>query len=95
MITLTPVALEGHGVRLEPLEMSHAGGLIAAAADGRLWELWYSFIPRPDETAGYITGALAGHLKPWAAGWSVSGRTASTSRPSARSKRLARHARDQ
>jgi RimJ/RimL family protein N-acetyltransferase len=70
VITLSPTTLEGHGVRLEPLEMSHADGLIAAAADGRLWELWYSFIPRPDETAGYITEALAGQQRgdmlPWA-----------------------------
>lgn len=69
MITLTPVTLEGHGVRLEPLEMSHADGLIAAAADGRLWELWYSFIPTRDETAAYIADALAGQQRgdmlPW------------------------------
>ncbi len=70
MITLAPITLEGHGVRLEPLETKHAEGLIAAAADGRLWELWYSFIPSRDETAEYIADALAGRqngdMLPWA-----------------------------
>lgn len=70
MITLSPITLEGHGVRLEPLEATHAEGLTAAAADGRLWELWVSFVPRADETAAYITEALAGQrsgdMLPWA-----------------------------
>jgi hypothetical protein len=39
MITLSPVTLEGHGIRLEPLTMQHAPALTSAAADGRLWEL--------------------------------------------------------
>jgi RimJ/RimL family protein N-acetyltransferase len=70
MITLAPVTLEGHGVRLEPLESRHADGLVAAAADGSLWELWVTFVPRPDETSAYIadalTGQRAGDMLPWA-----------------------------
>jgi RimJ/RimL family protein N-acetyltransferase len=65
-----PVTLEGHGVRLEPLGEEHHDGLIAAAADGRLWELWFTSVPTAEETAAYITGALAGqregHMLPWA-----------------------------
>ena len=47
MITLAPVTLEGHGVRLEPLAPEHVDGLAAAAQDGRLWELWYTAVPEP------------------------------------------------
>lgn len=70
MITLAPVTLEGHGVRLEPLTPAHAPALSAAAADGALWELWFTTIPAPDETTAYIDAALAGlgagHMLPWA-----------------------------
>ena len=69
VIVLTPVTLEGYGVRLEPLAPSHQAGLAAAAADGRLWELWYTSVPEPDEAAAYIADALegqrAGHMLPW------------------------------
>lgn len=70
MITLAPVTLEGHGVRLEPLTDAHLDGLQAAAADGRLWELWYTSVPRPEQTTAYIATALEGqregHMLPWA-----------------------------
>ena len=70
MDTPAPVTLEGHGVRLESLTPAHQDGLAAAAADGRLWELWFTSVPRPEETRGYITEALdgqrAGHMLPWA-----------------------------
>src|SRR5882762_6990113 len=51
MIALRPASLEGHGVRLEPLSPGHRDGLIAAASDGRLWELWYTFVPGPQQTS--------------------------------------------
>ena len=70
MISLQPVTLEGHGVRLEPLTVAHTDGLIAAAADGNLWELWFTSVPDPAHTPGYIADALAGqqagHMLPWA-----------------------------
>ena len=70
MIAPAPIALEGHGVRLEPLVAGHGDALAAAAADGRLWELWYTSVPAPDQTASYIADALAGqragHMLPWA-----------------------------
>jgi N-acetyltransferase len=69
MIILSPVTLEGHGIRLEPLLPEHQEALSAAAADGELWNLWFTSVPRPDETNGYIANALAGqragHMLPW------------------------------
>ena len=69
MIRPQAVSLEGHGVRLEPLEAKHHDGLAAAAQDGRLWELWYTSVPAPGETQGYIDAALKGqkegHMLPW------------------------------
>ena len=70
MITLSPVTLEDHGVRLEPLTLAHEAGVRAAASDGALWELWYTSVPAPDLVAQYITtaneGMAAGHMLPWA-----------------------------
>ena len=70
MIHPVPATLEGHGVRLEPLAVEHRDALAAAAADGRLWELWFTSVPTAEETAGYIAQALAGQaagtMLPWA-----------------------------
>jgi len=70
VISLTPVTLEGHGVRLEPLTLAHEAGLRDAAADGSLHELWYTSVPAPDQVAQYIAtaneGMAAGHMLPWA-----------------------------
>ena len=70
MISLRPVTLERYGIRLEPLVPEHHDGLIAAAADGRLWDLWFTSVPRAEHTAAYIADALAGqgegHMLPWA-----------------------------
>jgi N-acetyltransferase len=70
MISPAPVALEGFGLRLEPLTPDHQAGLAAAASDGRLWELWYTSVPEPERVGAYIATALdgqrAGHMLPWA-----------------------------
>lgn len=70
MIKLSPVTLEGRGIRLEPLHPDQEDALSAAAADGELWNLWYTFVPKQEETRGYIADALAGqtagHMLPWA-----------------------------
>ena len=70
MIAPAPVTLEGHGVRLEPLGPGHEPGLAAAAADGKLWELWFTSVPEPGQTGKYVADALAGqaagHMLPWA-----------------------------
>ncbi|MBN8657774.1 MAG: GNAT family N-acetyltransferase [Anaerolineae bacterium] len=70
MIKISPIPLEGHGIRLEPLTLEHEADLSAAAADGELWNLWFTSVPRPEETKTYIETALAGyqagHMLPWA-----------------------------
>jgi RimJ/RimL family protein N-acetyltransferase len=70
VIEPNPVTLEGHGVRLEPLTPDHQQGLTDAATDGRLWELWFTFVPEPGHAAQYIADALesqqAGRMLPWA-----------------------------
>lgn len=60
MITVQPIQLEGHGVRLEPLTAAHADALRTAASDGRLWELWYTAVPEPATVESYIETALTG-----------------------------------
>lgn len=70
MILVGPRILERDGIRLEPLTLEHVDGLKAAAADGELWNLWFTFVPRPDETTSYVEAALKGqqdgHMLPWA-----------------------------
>lgn len=70
MIHPKPATLEGHGVRLEPLTREHHDALAAAAKDGRLWELFFTSVPEPEQVHAYISGALAGQEKgdmlPWA-----------------------------
>jgi len=70
MINVAPVTLEGSGIRLEPLSADHRQGIEAAVADGRLWELWYTRVPEPNDVQEYISSALAGqkagHMLPWA-----------------------------
>ncbi|MEP7322693.1 MAG: GNAT family protein [Saprospiraceae bacterium] len=53
-----PVKLKGHHVRLEPLLMDHADALALAAADGDLWKLWYTTVPKPEAISSFISSAL-------------------------------------
>ena len=84
MIAPVPITLEGHGVRLEPLTLAHEEDLAAAAADGKLWELWFTSVPAPGETARYIATALdgqrAGEMLPWAVRELGTGRIVGTTR---------------
>jgi N-acetyltransferase len=69
VIALNPVTLERGGVRLEPLTADHREGLLTAAADGELWNLWFTAVPNPDKVTAYIVDALAGQrngtMLPW------------------------------
>jgi RimJ/RimL family protein N-acetyltransferase len=69
VISPKPATLEAHGVRLEPLSKAHREGLDKAAADGELWNLFFTSVPAPGETDKYIDTALegqkAGHMLPW------------------------------
>src|SRR5690349_6417579 len=60
MIRPEPTVLESPGIRLEPLQAEHAEALVRAASDGKLWELWYTTVPSPDNVAAYVETALAG-----------------------------------
>ena len=51
--------LAGRHVVLEPLRREHADGLREAVEDGRLWELWFTNVPRPEEMQAYVDAALA------------------------------------
>ena len=58
MIQVEPLTLEANGVRLEPLSLGHAAGLLAAAQDGELWNLRITSVPEPDKLEQYISAAL-------------------------------------
>jgi RimJ/RimL family protein N-acetyltransferase len=84
MLTPAPITLEGHGVRLEPLAPSHAESLTAAVSDGKLWELWFTSVPEPEQVSEYIESALegqrAGTMLPWAVRELGTGTVVGTSR---------------
>jgi N-acetyltransferase len=84
MIALAPVTLSGYGVRLEPLDHSHADALAAATSDGDLWKLWFTSVPEPERVREYITTALdgqrEGHMLPWAVRELASGSIVGTTR---------------
>lgn len=56
--------LDGDYVRLEPLSLAHADQLSAASTDGKLSELWYTWIP---DTAG-MTAEIERRLGLYTAG---------------------------
>lgn len=70
MIAPKPAVLERNGIRLEPLGPEHHDGLVAAAADGELWKLWFTSVPDAAGASKYIDAALKGqadgHMLPWA-----------------------------
>ena len=69
MIDVRPTILEGNGLRLEPLTEDHDEALANVAADGRLWELWFTSVPAPGGMPAYVADALKGqkdgHMLPW------------------------------
>jgi N-acetyltransferase len=69
MIYPVPIVLERDSVRLEPMSEEHIPALQHAAADGALWELWFTAVPAPGDTAAYVATALRGlidgHMLPW------------------------------
>jgi len=65
----TPVTLKDADVALVPLEPGHEADLTEAVRDGELWNLWYTFIPRPEKMAAEIERRLnlqkAGSMLPF------------------------------
>ncbi|HKE93343.1 MAG TPA: GNAT family protein [Povalibacter sp.] len=84
MIHPVPVVLESNGIRLEPLTEGHHDELIAAATDGRLWELWFTAVPTPETARDFIRYALkgleAGNMLPWVVRELSGGRIIGTTR---------------
>jgi RimJ/RimL family protein N-acetyltransferase len=52
--------LTGLTVELRPLKTEHASELLAAAADGELWNMKVTVIPGPETVGQYIASALEG-----------------------------------
>jgi RimJ/RimL family protein N-acetyltransferase len=55
---IEPVTLHGTHVSLEPLSREHLDAIRMAAADGELWNLWYTSVPAPEKTQGWLDAAL-------------------------------------
>jgi RimJ/RimL family protein N-acetyltransferase len=60
MNRLTPTCLQDEHVVLEPLSLNHVAALEAAAADGELWNLWFTSAPAPEQARAYVEKALQG-----------------------------------
>jgi RimJ/RimL family protein N-acetyltransferase len=60
MTLLAPTRLQDDHVVLEPLSLDHVPALEAAAADGALWNLWFTGVPAPGETQAYVEKGLRG-----------------------------------
>ena len=59
MNRIHPTTLTGKYVVLEPLRQNHHDGLVEAARDGELWDLWYTSVPDPHHMAAEIERRLA------------------------------------
>ena len=57
---ISPVTLKGHFISLEPMTFAHEQALIAAAADGELWNTDVTIIPRVEGMKDYIQYAVDG-----------------------------------
>jgi len=58
MLQIQPVELRGQHASLVPLQRSHHDDLVDAVRDGELWNLWFTFIPRPEDMKGEIERRL-------------------------------------
>jgi RimJ/RimL family protein N-acetyltransferase len=56
---LEPVTLKGRHAILVPLSQEHHDDLVEAVNDGALWNLWYTFIPKPESMKAEIARRLA------------------------------------
>lgn len=77
MLPEIPV-LEGDFVRLEPLNYQHSHDLSIACEDGKLYDLWYTWIPSPETMQADIDRRLslycAGTMMPFAIIEKISGK---------------------
>jgi RimJ/RimL family protein N-acetyltransferase len=59
LTALEATILLGQHVDLVPLAHEHHDGLVEAAMDGELWQLWYTGVPAPDAMSAHIDRCLA------------------------------------
>lgn len=55
---LNEIEIQGNLVLLKPLSIEHIEALTAAVKDGKLWELWYTSAPNPENVKSYIETAV-------------------------------------
>lgn len=81
---LTELELQTELVLLRPLRAADKPALVAAAADGRLWEIWYTKVPSAETVDAYVDYALseqaAGRALPFAVVEKASGEVIGTTR---------------
>lgn len=81
---LTELELQTELVLLRPLREADKPALVAAAADGRLWEIWYTQVPSAETVDAYVDYALseqaAGRALPFAVVEKASGEVIGTTR---------------
>lgn len=53
-----PPILRGSSIELIPLNETHRAGLLEAASNGKLWELWYTSVPSATNIDAYMQTAL-------------------------------------
>ena len=58
MAWIEPVTLKGQTVALVPLSAMHHDDLVEAVQDGELWNLWYTFVPTPENMRAEIERRL-------------------------------------
>jgi RimJ/RimL family protein N-acetyltransferase len=70
MNPVTPIRLRDDHVALESLSLEYVPALVAAAADGELWDLVVTSVPPPEQARSYVEKALQGraegHMLPFA-----------------------------
>ena len=59
MLHIQPIEFHGSHAALVPLSLDHHDDLVQAVQDGQLWQLWYTFIPRPEGMRQEIERRLA------------------------------------
>ena len=60
---LSPITLTGEKVTLRPLQLTDKPELLNAAADGNLWDIWYTSVPNTERIDGYLATAIAEHKR--------------------------------
>lgn len=54
---LDEITLTGNNIELQPLQLYHRDGLLEAAADGELWNLWFTSVPSVSTIDAYLKTA--------------------------------------